>query len=473
MTVELLRWNFRRPAGTLGQPSPPRFFGGNARCEPNLHRGQIGGIGEIEDRADHPVDLLGGDRPQRDLADQEQVPGLVQGEPEHVAGRLAQQEIAVEPLALLLGGPHEERLHPQGPVADGQVDADAELALAGQAQEPAPVAQLLGVHAGVGDEGGHRRHRGRTHALGLGSSVHQSLRLPWARPPTRDGRQPMAAIQVHGLRKRYGDVEAVRGIDFEVAEGECFALLGPNGAGKTTTVEILEGYRDRDGGEVEVLGHDPRRGERSLRERIGIVLQTSGQFRELTVREVLDLFGGYYPSPRDTGEVIGLVGLGDKAGARVKTLSGGQQRRFDPSARRRSWELIESLRDLGKTILLTTHYMDEAQNLADRVAIITAGRIVASGTPGSLGGRDEGEAVIAFRLPPGTALADLPAGLGGRPSGHADRVELATTESTRALHELTGWALERGEELDALTVTRPSLEDVYLRLTGAEELTHA
>jgi len=202
----------------------------------------------------------------------------------------------------------------------------------------------------------------------------------------------MAAIRVTGLRKRYGELEAVRGIDFEVAEGECFALLGPNGAGKTTTVEILEGYRDRDAGQVEVLGFDPQRGGRDLRERVGIVLQSSGHFRELTVREVLDLFGGYYPRPRATGEVIDLVGLTEKAGARVKTLSGGQQRRldlalglvgdpdllfldepttgFDPSARRRSWELIESLRDLGKTILLTTHYMDEAQNLADRVAIL-------------------------------------------------------------------------------------------------------
>src|SRR4029450_8849982 len=305
----------------------------------------------------------------------------------------------------------------------------------------------------------------------------------------------MTAIRVTGLRKRYGELEAVRGIDFEVAEGECFALLGPNGAGKTTTVEILEGYRDRDAGEVEVLGLDPQRGGRDLRERVGIVLQSSGHFRELTVREVLDLFGAYYPRPRATGEVIDLVGLPDKAGARIKTLSGGQQRRLDlalglvgdpdllfldepttgfyPSARRRSWELIESLRDLGKTILLTTHYMDEAQNLADRVAIITAGRIVASGTPESLGGRDEGEAVVAFRLPPGATLADLPAGLPGRPAASADRVELATTEPTRALHVLTGWALDRAEELDALTVTRPSLEDVYLRLTGAEELTHA
>ena len=305
----------------------------------------------------------------------------------------------------------------------------------------------------------------------------------------------MAAIRVSGLRKRYGELEAVRGIDFEVAEGECFALLGPNGAGKTTTVEILEGYRDRDAGQVEVLGFDPQRGGRDLRERIGIVLQSSGHFRELTVREVLDLFGGYYPQSRDSGEVIDLVGLAEKAGARVKTLSGGQQRRldlalglvgdpdllfldepttgFDPSARRRSWELIESLRDLGKTILLTTHYMDEAQNLADRVAIIAAGRIVAAGTPDSLGGRDEGEALVAFRLPVGTALADLPADLPGRPVAGEDRVQLRTTEPTRALHVLTGWALSRGEELDALTVTRPSLEDVYLQLTSAQELTHA
>jgi ABC-2 type transport system ATP-binding protein len=301
----------------------------------------------------------------------------------------------------------------------------------------------------------------------------------------------MAAIRVTGLRKRYGELEAVRGIDFEVAEGECFALLGPNGAGKTTTVEILEGYRDRDAGQVEVLGFDPQRGGRDLRERVGIVLQSSGHFRELTVREVLDLFGGYYPRPRATGEVIDLVGLTEKAGARVKTLSGGQQRRldlalglvgdpdllfldepttgFDPSARRRSWELIESLRDLGKTILLTTHYMDEAQNLADRVAILAAGRVVASGTPDSLGGRDEGEAQIAFRLPADTTVADLPPDLPGRAAPHEDRVQLRTTEPTRALHVLTTWALARGEELEALTVTRPSLEDVYLRLTSDQE----
>ena len=206
---------------------------------------------------------------------------------------------------------------------------------------------------------------------------------------------------------------------------------------------------------------------------------------------MLELFGGYYPHPRATGEVIDLVGLGEKAGARVKTLSGGQQRRldlalglvgdpdllfldepttgFDPSARRRSWELIESLRELGKTILLTTHYMDEAQNLADRVAILAAGRVVAAGTPDSLGGRDEGEAMISFRLPAGVPLADLPAGLPGRPAPREDRVELRTTEPTSALNLLTGWALARGEELDALTVTRPSLEDVYLQLTSAQE----
>ena len=306
----------------------------------------------------------------------------------------------------------------------------------------------------------------------------------------------MTAIRVDGLRKAYGATEAVAGISFEVVEGECFALLGPNGAGKTTTLEILEGYRDRSGGSVEVLGADPAHGGRDLRERIGIVLQSAGIDRELTVAEVVALFGGYYPHPRDPGEVIELVGLGDKRDARCRTLSGGQQRRldlalgivgdpdlifldepttgFDPSARRRSWKLIDSLRALGKTILLTTHYMDEAQNLADRVAILSAGRVLAAGTPDSLGGRDEGEAVIAFRPPPGTSTADLPADLPGRPAPREDRVELRTTEPTRALHVLTTWALGRGEELDVLTVTRPSLEDVYLQLTSAqEELTHA
>jgi ABC-2 type transport system ATP-binding protein len=299
----------------------------------------------------------------------------------------------------------------------------------------------------------------------------------------------VAAIRVAGLRKTYGEVEAVAGLDFEVAEGECFALLGPNGAGKTTTVEILEGYRRRSAGEVEVLGFDPERGERSFRERIGIVLQSAGIDRELTVEETVGLFGGYYPHPRDVNDVVDLVGLGEKRGARVKTLSGGQQRRldlalgivgdpdlifldepttgFDPSARRRSWELVDSLRDLGKTILLTTHYMDEAQNLADRVAIMAGGRIVAEGDPESLGGRDVAEAVVSFRLPNGARLADLPGDLPGGLRQQEDLVLLRTTTPTRALHTLTGWALARGEELEALAVTRPSLEDVYLRLTGA------
>jgi ABC-2 type transport system ATP-binding protein len=301
----------------------------------------------------------------------------------------------------------------------------------------------------------------------------------------------MAAIRVAGLRKRYGDLEAVAGVSFEVAAGECFALLGPNGAGKTTTVEILEGYRERSGGEVEVLGFDPQHGERDFRERIGIVLQSAGVDRELTVEEIVALFGGYYPHPRDAGEVIELVGLGEKRAARVKTLSGGQLRRldlalgivgdpdllfldepttgFDPSARRHAWELVDSLRDLGKTILLTTHYMDEAQNLADRVAIIAAGRIVAQGSPESLGGRDVAAAVISFRLPDGATLADLPGDLPAGIELDEDRVLLRTSTPTSAVHTLTGWALARGGELEALAVTRPSLEDVYLQLTGSAE----
>ena len=298
------------------------------------------------------------------------------------------------------------------------------------------------------------------------------------------------AIQVKDLRKAYGTVEAVAGISFEVVEGECFALLGPNGAGKTTTLEILEGYRDRSGGSVEVLGVDPAHGGRDLRERVGIVLQSAGIDRELTVAEVVALFGAYYPHPRDPGEVIELVGLGDKRNARCRTLSGGQQRRldlalgivgdpdlifldepttgFDPSARRRSWELIDSLRALGKTILLTTHYMDEAQNLADRVAILAAGRIVAEGSPASLGGRDVAEAEISFRLPAGAGLDDLPPLGPARPRLDDGRVVLRTEALTGALHALTGWALARGDELEGLAVTRPSLEDVYLRLTGGD-----
>jgi ABC-2 type transport system ATP-binding protein len=298
----------------------------------------------------------------------------------------------------------------------------------------------------------------------------------------------IAAIRVAGLHKRYGDVEAVRGITFEIAEGECFALLGPNGAGKTTTVEILEGFRPRTAGEVEVLGMDPEHAGRDFRERIGIVLQSSGVDRNLSVRELVGFYRGYYPHPRDADEVIGLVGLGDKRDARVKTLSGGQRRRldlalgivgdpdlifldepttgFDPSARRRSWELVDNLRSLGKTILLTTHYMDEAQNLADRVAVLAGGRIVATGSPETLGGRDVAEAVITFRLPAGSSVADLPDGFRSEVAVHENHVSLHTTTPTRALNTLTGWAMARGEELDALLVSRPSLEDVYLQLTA-------
>jgi ABC-2 type transport system ATP-binding protein len=300
-----------------------------------------------------------------------------------------------------------------------------------------------------------------------------------------------ATIRVAGLRKRYGDLDAVAGIDFEVRAGECFALLGPNGAGKTTTVEILEGYRHRSAGEVEVLGADPQRAGTEFRARIGIVLQQSGLDGELSVTETIDLYGGMYPRQRPTAELIELVGLEEKRSARVKTLSGGQRRRldlalgiagdpdlifldepttgFDPSARRNSWELINNLRGLGKTILLTTHYMDEAQNLADRVAVITSGRIVAEGPPGTLGGRDMAEAMITFRLPEGTALADLPDHLPG-PAEDDGVVTLRTSEPTSVLHTLTGWAVARGQELPALTLARPTLEDVYLQLTDANEV---
>jgi ABC-2 type transport system ATP-binding protein len=296
------------------------------------------------------------------------------------------------------------------------------------------------------------------------------------------------AIEVADLRKSYGEVEAVKGISFEVAEGECLAMLGPNGAGKTTTVEILEGFRSRSSGAVQVLGMDPETAGRDFRERIGIVLQSSGLDRNLTVNEIVYFYGGYYPRPRGVDEVVELVGLTEKADTRVKALSGGQRRRldlalgivgdpdlifldepttgFDPSARRRSWELVDNLRSLGKSILLTTHYMDEAQNLADRVVVLSGGAIVAEGTPESLGGRDVAEAVISFRLPVEVSLADLPAGLPATPRLKENQVLLRTTTPTLVLNQLTGWAVARGEELEALTVTRPSLEDVYLQLTG-------
>jgi ABC-2 type transport system ATP-binding protein len=295
------------------------------------------------------------------------------------------------------------------------------------------------------------------------------------------------AIRVRGLVKRYGEFEAVRGIDLEVARGEVFAFLGPNGAGKTTTVEILEGYRPRTAGEVEVLGVDPADADRAWRGQIGIVLQTGEVTRELTVRETLRLWASYQAAPRAVEEVVELVGLAEKADARIGRLSGGQRRRvevgmalignphlvfldepttgFDPEARRQFWGVISGLRDLGTTIFLTTHYMDEAQALADRVAIVKDGQIVAEGPPGELGPDRERVGVINFLLPEGTTAADLPrlkeaATVSGR------RVTVRSERPTSALAALAAWAEPRGGELPELTVSRPSLEDVYLELTG-------
>jgi ABC-2 type transport system ATP-binding protein len=275
-------------------------------------------------------------------------------------------------------------------------------------------------------------------------------------------------ISVRGLRKSYGSVEALRGVDLEVRRGEVFALLGPNGAGKTTTVEILEGYRRRDDGDVEVLGEDPQRAGREWRERIGIVLQACRLDPYLTVREALALFAGYYRSPRPVEEVIELVGLTGKADERARRLSGGQQRRldvgmalvgdpellfldepttgFDPSARRQAWDAIEGLRDLGKTIVLTTHYMDEAQRLADRVAIVARGEVAARGTPEDLGKRRSRASTVSYRL-------------------DGEQVSVETADPIRELNELTGRALAEGLELEDLEVRKPTLEDVYLELT--------
>jgi ABC-2 type transport system ATP-binding protein len=293
------------------------------------------------------------------------------------------------------------------------------------------------------------------------------------------------AVEIRGLRKSYGSVEAVRGVDLEVRRGEVFALLGPNGAGKTTTVEILEGHRRRDSGEVSVLGHDPGRNERALKERVGIVLQQTGVEEYLTVREVVTLIGGYYPRPRDVDEVIALAGLTEQANQRVRRLSGGQRRRvdlavavvgdpellfldepttgFDPSARRQAWDTLRGLTRLGKTIFLTTHFMDEAQALADRVAVMAGGRIVAEGTVDELIGSGPQTSRVRFRLPEGVSP---PEGAGATRDGTVWRLE--TASPTRALHELTGWAVSAGVELAELEVTRRSLEDTYLALTGEQ-----
>jgi ABC-2 type transport system ATP-binding protein len=281
----------------------------------------------------------------------------------------------------------------------------------------------------------------------------------------------VTAISVRGLRKSYGALEAVRGVDFEIEAGEVFGLLGPNGAGKTTTVEILEGYRKRDAGDVAVLGNDPQRPGPDFRQRIGVVLQQSELFPNLTVREVHRTFAGYYRRPRDVDEVIELVGLDEKQGTRVKHLSGGQKRRldlgvalvgdpdlvfldepttgFDPAARRAAWEMIRSLRSLGKTVLLTTHYLDEAEQLADRVAVMREGRIVRVGTPRELTSA-EVDVEIRYRR-------------------DGEEILVRTGEPTRVLHELTSEAVARGEELERLEVRRPTLEEVYLALVEDEE----
>jgi ABC-2 type transport system ATP-binding protein len=299
-----------------------------------------------------------------------------------------------------------------------------------------------------------------------------------------------AVISVKGLRKSYGEVEAVRGVDLEVERGEIFAFLGPNGAGKTTTISVLEGYLTRDGGEVSVLGIDPADADRSWRGRVGFVLQQCRMEPLLTVRETLEMYAGYYDHPRSVPETIDLVGLTEKADTRAGALSGGQERRldvavaligdaellfldepttgFDPEARRQAWAVIDGLRDLGKTVLLTTHYMDEAQKLADRVAVIAQGRIIAAGTPDDLGGRADAATAISFEEPAAAGGGELAAVIAGDWSRSDGRVVLRTAEPTRALNELTTWALARGVELGNLEVRRPSLEDVYLDLTGRE-----
>jgi ABC-2 type transport system ATP-binding protein len=296
------------------------------------------------------------------------------------------------------------------------------------------------------------------------------------------------AIRVRGLRKSYdGAVQALDGVDLDVRRGELVAVLGPNGAGKTTLVEILEGHRSADSGEVSVLGHDPTKRERAFRSRIGIVLQETGIDSSLTVREAVELYSAAYPHPRPAAEAIDLVGLGDRPDVRIAALSGGQRRRldlalgiagdpdlvfldepttgFDPSARRQSWELIGALRDLGKTILLTTHYMDEAQHLADRVVVIGRGNVIAEGTPDTLGRGADEAALVAFRVPYGVAADELPLPDGVAVERRERQLSFRTHTPTRDLAPLLSWAADHAIELEALAVTRPSLEDVYLELT--------
>jgi ABC-2 type transport system ATP-binding protein len=306
----------------------------------------------------------------------------------------------------------------------------------------------------------------------------------------RDGARPApeTVISARGLRMAYGDLEAVRGIDLEVRRGEVFAFLGPNGAGKTTTVEVLEGYLTRTGGDVAVLGVDPQHGGPAWRERAGVVLQESAVEPDLTVRECLKLFAGYYGSPRVVDDLIELVGLSGKADVLGGHLSGGQRRRldvalalvgdpelvfldepttgFDPSARRAAWEMIAGLQALGKTVFLTTHYMEEAEYLADRICVLAAGKIVGEGTPLTLGGRDSAPTEISFTLPAGVEQTDLPADLVGSATvQNHGRVELKSHEPMEVLGALAGWSRENGHRLSDIEVHRPTLEDIYLRLT--------
>jgi ABC-2 type transport system ATP-binding protein len=296
------------------------------------------------------------------------------------------------------------------------------------------------------------------------------------------------AIEVDGLRKSYGELEAVRDVGFEVHAGEVFCLLGPNGAGKTTTVEILEGYRARSAGTVRVFGMDPADGQRELRERVGIVLQSCGVQSELTVAELLEMYGRYYARRRPTEELLELVELQGKRDTRANQLSGGQRRRldlalglvgdpdlifldepttgFDPAARRHAWSTIRTLCSLGKTIFLTTHFMDEAQHLADRVAVMRAGEIIAAGRPDEIGGRDIRPTEIRFALPAGVTLAELPRLPALEVTLDGEVAVIRSAEGVRATNVLTGWALQAGHELERFSVAQPSLEDVYLELTG-------
>jgi ABC-2 type transport system ATP-binding protein len=329
--------------------------------------------------------------------------------------------------------------------------------------------------------------------LGVARLDGNRVRRPPRRLASRNGFTlaadvPEPAIVVRGLRKSYGATEVLRGIDFEVHANEVFGFLGPNGAGKTTTIEILEGYRERSAGDVAVLGADPGHPSRSWHRRIGLVLQECELDPLLTVRETLSLFSSFSPAPRPVDETVELVGLAGERDTRVRTLSGGQKRRldvavalvgdpellfldepttgFDPSARRSAWNMIEGLRSLGKTIFLTTHYMDEAQHLSDRVAILRAGVIVAIGSPDELADGGGDHTVISFRLPPGIGLDAVRANVGGELEMSGGVVSLRAAEAQRALYELTSWAERERLELTGLEARRPRLEDVFLELTG-------